>query len=254
MKVFYFSDVDWQKQLNCTHNDLMTVFKNITAQTDTSGLIIAVYFLGRISGSGGIAYVQKWLSQKQFVSTRGRWKFTQKFPLHQTLPERFKLIRLYFGVKHLRYPLSMQDIYGWQLRHHSFLDHLAFLLAHELHHFRRHHLGLHQREGENSANKWALNWVIENNYHVSEKKRRTKKNKSFVESFFKSQIALNRHDKFKNLKSGDKLCINYDPKGRYENQQASLVRPARKNAKRLVIETSDGKSWRWPMDWIEIIN
>lgn len=56
--------------------------------------------------------------------------------------------------------------YGMHLKCQDFLDGLAFLFAHELHHYRRHHLGLHPGEGEVSADRWALERVQQVGFNV----------------------------------------------------------------------------------------
>jgi len=253
MKTYYFSDTDWNKHFDITTSEITDVLTSISSDTNTEGLILALYLVGKNSGSGGVAYVRNWLTQKQFISHRGRWSFAVKFPVPNDLPEKFKLIRLQFGVNYLKYPLRQQDSYGWELNYKSFEDHLAFLFAHELHHFRRYHLGFHPREGENSANRWAINHVRELNFQVSGEKINSRKKKSKFSKLFQTKIGFDPFKKFRNLKSGDKIVIKYDPRGRYQNESVTVVRSVRRNSRRIVIETGDGKSWRWPMEWVMIV-
>jgi hypothetical protein len=148
--------------------------------------------------------------------------------------------------------LCQIDRYGWKLTYPSLLDHIAFLFAHELHHYRRFHLGLHKREGENLANKWALERVQQLNFEVDGIKLLPPKKKKKPASFFSSNI-FDPYKKFRVLTAGNRLLIKYDPKGNYLNQIVTVVRPLRKNSRRVVVETADGKQWRWPLEWITIV-
>ena len=251
MKTYYFSDTNWKKHFNITTSEISDVLTNISSDTNTNGLILAIYLVNYNSGSGGIAYVRNWLSQNKFISRRGRWNFTKIFPIPHDLPEKYKLIRLQFGTNCLQYPLRQHDCYGWELNYQTFKDHLAFLFAHELHHFRRYHLGFHHHEGENSANKWALQKVRELNFDVAGEKLSQKKKKSFSRHI-QSKLYFDAYKKFRKLDSGDRLFIKYDPGARYQNELVTVVRPIRKNSRRIVVKTNDGKQWRWPMEWVAI--
>lgn len=252
MTIYLFSDVDWKYRLNFDESKINKIFYQIADGSDTKDLILASYLLHRTSWCGGIAYTRDWLSPKQFITFRGRWKFTQKFGIPSDLPGSFKLIRLQFGIKDLKYPLCQIDRYGWKLTYFSFIDHLAFLFAHELHHFRRFHLGLHQGEGENWANKWALERVQQLNFKVDGVKLAQHQKKKKSSRFFSTTI-FDPYKKFRSLTVGDKLLVKYDPKGHYQNQFATVMRPIRKNSRRIVVETADGKLWRWPLEWITIV-
>ena len=145
------------------------------------------------------------------------------------------------------------DQYGWKLTYPSFTDHFAFLCAHELHHYHRYHLGFHPREGENSANKWALERVRQMNFHADGAKVVPNKKKKNYASKIYSHLIFDPYKKYRSLNSGDKVLIKYDPRGRYEERIVTVVRPVRKNSKRVVINTGDGKHWRWPLEWVSLI-
>jgi len=253
MRVYWFSDTDWETRLKCTHVDLAAIIQRIAHETNTTDLVIVNYFCRKAAWSGGVASARDFLAPEQFISFRGRWKFTRDFGIPDSLPPSFKLIRLQFGLQSVRYPLCQIDRYGWKLTYPSFLDHYAFLFAHELHHFRRYHLNLHHREGENSANKWALEQIRQPGYHVEGLKlARPKKKKKFA-LHVDYHLFFDPYKKYRSLNPGDKLLIKYDPRGQYERQIASVVRPIRKNSRRIVIDTGDGKQWRWPLEWVALI-
>ncbi len=254
MKIYYFSDTDRESHLHITQSQFSDILFQVTGETVTKGLIVAVYFTASRKWTGGVAYTRDWLNQKRFMSHRGRWKFTNRFAIPNDLPEAYKLIRLHFGSKNASYPLEQIDQYGWQLKYHSFQDHVAFLFAHELHHFRRYHLNLHPREGENSANKWALARTEELGFHVQGAKVVHANKKSKFSKLLATRVLIDPYKKYRSLVSGDKLIIRYDPKGRYQGKIVKVVRPLRKNSRRVVVETEDGKLWRWPMEWISTVN
>ena len=251
MKTYYFSDSNWKNHFDISTSEIANVLTQISLGTNTEGLILALYLTNNNSGSGGVAYVRNWLAQNKFISQRGRWNFTRNFPIPHDLPEKYKLIRLQFGTNYLHYPLRQQDRYGWELYYQSFKDHFAFLFAHELHHFRRFHLGLHPREGENSANKWALQKVRKLNFDVAGEKLSQKKKTSFSR-LIQSKLYFDTYKKFRKLAQGDQIIIKYDPRGSYQSEIVTVVRPIRKNSRRIVVKTNDGKQWRWPMEWVRL--
>ncbi len=54
------------------------------------------------------------------------------------------------------------------------------------------------------------------------------------------------------VQPGRQLWITFDPSRRYLHESARLVRLLRRPSLRAVIETGDGKIWRWPMAWLSI--
>jgi len=253
MKIYYFSDTEWKQKLRHTKSELTEIFNQIANGTNTDMLVVATYLLGKSSSSGGIAFARDWLTDKQFLSFRGRWKFTQEFSIPHDIPETFKLIRLHFGIKNSKYPLCQIDRYGWKLTYSSFRDHLAFLFAHELHHYRRYHLRLHHGEGENSANRWALYRLNQLNFQIEGFKLPRGNKKKNISRLVQQHIIFDPYKKYRSLHSGDKLLIKYDPRGHYQGEIVAVVRPIRKNSRRIVVETADGKLWRWPLEWIAIV-
>ncbi|HDQ00809.1 MAG TPA: hypothetical protein ENN22_16725 [bacterium] len=254
MKIYHFFDNDWQSRMNINLSDTTAVMTEIASGTDTTALVIAAYLVTHPRGTSGAAYVQNWLGRRRFNSGRGRWGFIQRFQLPLDLPQKYKLIRLHFGGDRVVYPLRQFDRYGWELYYQSFSDHLAFLFAHELHHYRRHHLQLHPREGEQSANKWALQRAREHGFRVEGQKQRHNRSRIKISTLFRSHLSYDPYKKYRDLKTGDKILIQYDPRGRYQHKQALVLRPLRQNSRRIVIETDDGHRWRWPLEWVTPIS
>jgi len=256
MQFYLFNENSQSKKPPLSAIEISALLEIVAAETNTSDLVVSVYFIRHSRWFGGSAFVRQWLKPDQFRTTRGNWKFTRNFPIPQNLPDRYKLIRLLptRGANHPVYPLRLNDSYGWEFLNQNFTDHLALLFAHELHHFRRYHLGLHPGEGERSANQWALAHVKQLGFNVVGKKRtHNRPNKTSLNRFF-SRIAPDPYLEFRTLTGGNRIYIRYDPHGRYDGTIATVERPLRANSKRLVIRTHDTKVWRWPMEWLQPIS
>jgi hypothetical protein len=243
MKAYFFHQRWWfGKRLDSDF--LRTVIDRVASGTDTNELVVGIY-VTRGSRNRGTAYVRRWMTPSDFITRRGHWSVTESWSVPQDLPERFKLIRMKLG-NPSAYPQTERDIYGWMWYYPTFEDHLAALFAHELHHFRRFHLGLHEREGEQSANRWALERAQELGFNVrAERKYRAKP---------KRRVATinDPFNAFRPLKKGDCLRIAFDPRKRYQGATATVIRPIRSQSVRITVETPDGKTWRWPMRWLSI--
>ncbi|OVE79061.1 hypothetical protein BVY01_03560 [bacterium I07] len=248
LRVFHFSSPAYKKLTGMDRSSIEAILNHVADDTDTASLVVALYLLRGTGQNRGTAYVRHWLGRNRFYPRGGKWSFIRQWPVPENLPDRFKLIRMRLDANPKLYPHQELDMYGWQFHYQRFSDHLATLFAHELHHYRRFHLNLHPGEGEQSANKWALDRVKVLNYQVEGKRIRhpVKKSPPRLRTLFK-------HDPyraFRHLKRGDLVRICRDPRGRYSDVTVRVVRPIRMNSKRLVIETPDGKIWRWPMEWI----
>jgi hypothetical protein len=195
------------------------------------------------------------MSPKEFQTGRGHWDLTRRFSAPEDLPERYKLIRMRLDPDLEAFPRTERDGYHWLFAYRSFSDQVATLFAHELHHFRRHHLNLHPREGEQSANRWALETVLRLGFSVEGRPvRRPRKPQTKFRTLLPGlRRWADPHRRLKSLKAGARLLITHDPRGDYEGQITFLIRPARANAKRVVLRTPDGKTWRWPMAWVKAV-
>lgn len=254
MKIYFFSDTSWEHRLQTKASQLEELLQQLAADTPTSDLVLASYFIHHSSWNGGVAFARDWLTPAKFVSHRGRWKFTRSFELPADLSPRFKLIRLQFGLKNSSYPLCQTDTYGWRLSYHSFIDHMAFLFAHELHHFRRFHLGWHPREGEHSANHWARQHVQQLGFQVTAERLPAVRGMKRRLHSLAIRLLPDPFAHFRQLKAGESLLIHYDPRGRYQGELVAVKRPIRRNARRAVVQTADGKQWRWPLEWLSVVS
>lgn len=152
--------------------NILAAFDKIATTTDTENLVVAVYLTRGKQWAGHL--LRNPVTPERFSRKRGRWAFTRTFQTPKALPERFALIRLKLGMQ--AGGKSFADAYGWSYRCGDFyFDGVANLFAHELHHYRRWHLGLHPRESEHSANRWALARAKEAGFQVELERRTDRK-------------------------------------------------------------------------------
>ena len=250
MKIYCFSA---RTRTKIDEKELARLLNRVAQGTPTQDLVVALYLLPGAHQNRGTAYCQAWMTPANFLARRGKWTFTQKWSPPPDLPSRFKLIRMRLDPNNRLFPRTETDTYGWTFQYATFSDHLATLFAHELHHFRRYHLGLHPREGEHRANAWALRCVQTLGFRVTVRRLPRKRKPSFIRSLSVKRIAVfDPFGTFRNLQAGARLIVTHDPKRRYLGQTVTVLRPIRRNAKRIVVQTTDGKTWRWPMAWLRI--
>ncbi|MBN2104097.1 hypothetical protein JW835_08675 [bacterium] len=247
MKYYIFGQEKQLDQLAISLKNVSDILIRVAEGTDISQLVTVCYFLPGIHQTRGV-YIRQWANADSFRTKRGNWAFTNHFPVPDSLPKIFRLIRMRLDGRGQEFPREELDGYGWCFKYYRFEDQLATLFAHELHHYRRYHLNLHFREGEHGANRWALSHVQALGFRVSarkmDKKRRPQPKKSI------SLFGRDPYKNFRHLSAGDPLMIQKDPHHVYTNQIVHVVRPIRRNSKRIIIETADGKQWRWPMHWL----
>lgn len=253
MKIYLFSDQKFFQQSGLNQKEILHTLNAVAQSTNTRNLVLALYLIRGTHQNRGTAYVRTWMTPDNFLAKRGKWTFARRWGKPSDLPQRFKLIKIRLDGNRRSFPRTEKDNYGWEFRYDTFLDHLATLFAHELHHFRRYHLNLHPREGEHAANRWALRHVQSLGFCV-EGKRYPKKHKKRSARYIllKNIPQSDPFFSFRKLKTGAHLIVTNDPHDRYLDQIVTVLRPIRSNSKRIVIQTSDGKSWRWPMEWLRI--
>lgn len=155
MKIYVFSDKHIIAKKGYDEEQIIDTLVKIAKTTNTGDLVVAIFLHQNDSAWGGMAY-NEWFTPPDFHRyTKRKWILSRSFEIPKDLPQKYKLIRMRFGVRK-SYPKTLTDSYGWRARYRSFTHHLANVFAHELHHFRRYHLGLHPGEGEQSACRWAL--------------------------------------------------------------------------------------------------
>jgi hypothetical protein len=256
VRVFTFASERSRNRSGVTGERVLRVLERVAADTDTADLVVALYLLPGVQASRGTAYVRRWMTRDGFATGRGHWRPTLRFGTPDGVPGRFKLIRMRLDPDPETYPRDERDGYRWLFRYGSFDDHLAALFAHELHHFRRHHLGHHPRGGEHAANRWALETAVRLGFSVEgvpgRPLRRSRTPLSALLTGWRRKT--DRYGGLRQLKAGDRIRVDRDPRNRYTGASAEVVRPARSNAKRMVIRTQDGIVWRWPLAWMSVFD
>ncbi len=140
--------------------------RRIARGTDTRRLLVVVQLNPDTSGWSG-AFYSKDISRHALHRMRGPWKSAHSGGIPPGLPDKFALIEVSMGCNGISYPRVEYNQNGFRIWLRSFHAHLAYIFAHELHHYRRYKLGLHGREGEKSADKWAVGRACEMGYAVS---------------------------------------------------------------------------------------
>jgi hypothetical protein len=144
---------------------LIAELERVAETTDTRELVVALYLLNGHSNWKAHTSMEPF-TREDFASKSKGWTFVQRFGTPVDLPDCFGLIRMAFGMAQ-GYPQVVSDIHGWEVECTTFAEHLAYIFAHELHHFRRYHLGMHAGEGEQSACMWALARLTDAGYLAS---------------------------------------------------------------------------------------
>ena len=253
MKTYLYSVSGFFEQGDPRRAEILHVLEKVAEGTDTSDLVVAIYLLPGVRQNRGSAFVRAWMRPQTFTAKRGKWAFAKRWGTPSDLPQKFKLIRMRLDLDREAFPKTETDSYDWEFRYATFRDHLAMLFAHELHHYRRYHLGFHPREGEHHANLWALKHVQNLHFDVTGTRLPIKRRTSFRQfPLLKKFQQRDPFATFRKLGFGDLLVISHDPKRQYLDQTVRVLRPIRQNSKRIVIQTSDGKRWRWPMTWLKM--
>jgi len=165
MRAYIFAEKSALTRTGCDETEIVRIMDDLAVDTDTTDLVVALYLFSRQTVWEAHATGEQ-IGREKFTPGRGFWRFATHFGTPEDLPDRFYLVRIALGLR-TRYPATETDCYGWEMTFEAFRDHLAYTFAHELHHFRRDNHGLHHREGEHSAVRWALDRVRRAGYYVS---------------------------------------------------------------------------------------
>ncbi len=248
MNAYLFAEPGALRRLESSEGGVQEVLGSVARGTPAEALVVCVYLLRRSRSWRGV-YYRLWQDLDSFRVRRGHWRISTRFETPADLPQRYCLIRLLIGAR-LTYPMRARDRTGFEHSYQSFHDHLADLFAHELHHYRRYHLGLHPREGEVGANKWALKRVKSLGFAVEGRQIGRPKHRGFSPTI---QIRDLHHERLRLAPAGSKLRVTYRFDDRLKRGEiVTLVRPLRRPSPRIAVRTAQGKEWWAPMDWLEL--
>jgi hypothetical protein len=169
MRLYFQGDPVPHRELFRRHVE--DVLDRIAQTTDTRDLVVAVYAGPGQRWHGELTSTQL-LSRQDFSRQSRSWPSIAKQGTPEGLPEQFFLVRLSLDVAGRS---RTESVYGWRIRFGGLLDHVAYLFAHELHHFRRYGLWLHPGEGERSACRWGVRRAKEAGFAVDGHPVRTRR-------------------------------------------------------------------------------
>ena len=243
MNAYLFAEAGALRKLGSSEEEVQEVLGSVARGTPAEALVTCVYLLRRSRSWRGV-YYRLWQDPDSFLARRGHWGISTRFETPADLPRRYRLIRVLLGAR-LTYPMRARDRSGFEHSYQSFRDHLADLFAHELHHYRRYHLGLHPREGEVGANRWALKRVRSLNFAVEGRQLPRQRHRPFRREL--------HHERLRSAPSGSRLRVTYRFDDRLKRGEiVTLVRPLRRPSPRIAVRTAQGKEWWAPMDWLEL--
>jgi hypothetical protein len=228
-----------------TPETIRGILMRVADGTDTEDLVVSLYLLARGASWGGHTLARAWSTPRDFFSPAWPRRRRVAFPAPGDLPARYKHIRIFFGGNLPPYPSVQVSRYGFRWRFTSFADHLAYLFSHELHHYRRDHLGLHRGEGEVSAERWAYSRLRELGFQtkylgrVERGRRRRRPLPADV---------IRAHERLRAVRQGDVLVCTHPSCRRIgKDDTVRVLRPPRRGAYRLAVRTADGASWLVPL-------
>jgi len=164
MRIYIYCENNALEKLHTNKTNVCNVIQRVSRGTDTADLLIIVYFLTSTNNWRG-EYCRNWCNSKDVIKEKGVWKFTNNFKPPDKLPEQFKLIRLVFGTRYVRWP-RRTECEHMKLRFKNVEAQIAYLFGHELHHFRCRHLGLHPGAGEIAATRWGFDRARKLGYEI----------------------------------------------------------------------------------------
>jgi hypothetical protein len=234
-----------------TAEGLATALRRVAEGTETRDLVVTVHLTARGQGWGGRALAHRWVTPAGFASPRWPPCGQKRFGRPAGLPARFKLIRLHCGGEGPPYPAEHTSRYLFTWRFDTFTDHLAHLFAHELHHFRRYHLGLHPGEGEASAERWAharLRELGMGSSLAGRRRRRPRGTRHPLPAAFR--VA---HERLRAVTPGATLvCATRAGRLIRAGETVRVVRPPRRGAWRMAVRAADGRCYLVPLTFLRV--
>lgn len=249
MRVYLYRDAGALAALRTTEAKVREVLDRVARGTNTRGLVVVVRLRTGSNGWSG-AYDPNWATPATLRRMRGPWRKAHAAGVPPRLPRRFRLIEITIGTDRMRYPREELNQNGFRLRFRTVRAHLAYIFAHELHHYRTYHLGLHKGEGERAADVWALGKVRALGFGMEmrpvRKKRRKEKRprKKPSERYLRRIRRLGRWSLLR-LAASDNRRL---PVG----EVVRFLRPLR-NSHRVLVRDAEGAERAVPAEWLRIV-
>jgi hypothetical protein len=243
------------KAVSMDRSRIEGLLRRVAEATDTTGLIVITEVSSRNAGWGG-SFCMREVTPERLARMKGVWREAHSSGVPPGLPSSFRLIEMRIGSRGEKYPRIEYNRNGFKLWFKDFSAHLAYLFAHELHHYRRYCLDMHPREGEKSADRWAAARANETGYSmnlVAVKIRRRTKRRSRRRPA--GPIAMSETDwnEIKNLPSGSPVCVTRtDNRKLPVGTMVQFIRPMRASYRALVRDPA-GDERLVPIEWLRVV-
>lgn len=257
MRVLLYAANQSFERLKTNRNSLKDILHHVAEGTDTESLVVLISLEHSTRRWGGAFYPGD-IPRGRLRRLRGPWRKAHPDGIPPGLPETFRLIEVHIGSKSSSYPCRDLNRNGFLVSLPSFDAHLAYIFAHELHHYRKHHFGLHPNEGEKGADRWAAARACDLGFEVALEERKQKRRRSFLRkrrTVRPSSKAAEAHWAImRALHAGALVQLT-----RSDNRKIpagsllSFVRPMR-GSYRVLVKSPDGADLCVPMDWLRPVS
>jgi hypothetical protein len=247
MKTYLFCErPELYTRFGITPGELADLFRRIAEGMDTTDLVVSVFLTARGRDWGGQALAGRWSTPAGFFSPRWPRRRRPSFARPDDLPARYKQIRIHCGGDVPAYPCTHTSRYLFTWRFPTFADHMAHLFAHELHHYRRYHLGLHPGEGEASAERWAYRHLKGLGFRTELAGRRRRRARWQRRALPPAVTAA--HARLGAVTKGTPLvCATAAGRLIRAGETVRVERPPRRGAWRMAVRAADGRCYLVPL-------
>jgi hypothetical protein len=256
MRVVMYSDDGALRKVGMDRDRATGLMHRVAADTQTEGLI-AILSLESSRKRWGGAFYPGDVVPARMQRLRGPWRTEHPDGIPPGLPDKFRLIEVHIGTRGASYPRTDHNRNGFKLWFSSFDSHLAYIFAHELHHYRKHHLGLHPRQGEKGADRWAAARVCELGMPLEmtafKPRRRLFRRRRKSQPQPTSEQQQLRWERIRALSPGTSIRLTKsDNRAIPPGIQFSFVRPLR-GSYRVLVQGPAGADICVPIDWVEVV-
>ena len=255
MRVITYASESALRSVSMDRSRVEGVLRRTAETTDTTGLLVLTAVSSQNAGWGGSFCTQE-VTPKRLGRMKGVWRDAHASGIPPGLPDSFRLIEMRIGVRAAKYPRVEYNRNGFKLWFSDFSCHLAYLFAHELHHFRRYSLGMHPREGEKSADRWAVARTEELGYSIEMtpfKRRKSRRGRARRRPAAPIAMSQEDWDRIKALPSGSSVCLTKsDSRKLPAGSMVEFIRPMRASYRALVRDLR-GDERLVPIEWLRIV-
>jgi len=256
MRILIYNDPGTLSAAGITRPKIITLLKKVAEGSDSRRLVVIVSLRAGWHGWNG-GYYPPWFTPKKMQQLRGPWSKAYPKGIPPRLPDRFQLVEITLGTDRISYPCTEYNQNGFRLVFKTFNAHLAYIFAHELHHFRRYRHGLHGIEGEKGADRWAAGRAMELGYSVSIAPHRLgmhrKKKKRYKKASKRQKMSARYRQRIRKLRRWSLLKVTEsDNRKLPAGTIVRFIRPLRGSYRILVLDPN-GDERLVPIEWLRVI-